>query len=87
MEPLEIFEYYFFRDRHLMPKFPRFTAKDLIKALQRRGFVLVRQSGSHKIYRNADGIRATVPFHASKIIHPKIVKQICDDLDILPFDL
>lgn len=65
-----------------MPKAPRMTAKDLIKALEKRGLVLVRQSGSHKIYKNVDGIRATIPFHASKIIHPKIIKQICMDLGI-----
>lgn len=62
-----------------MSKVPRITAAKLIKALTRKGFVFTRQEGSHKIYRNADGIRATVPDHAGKIIHPKIIKTILVD--------
>jgi len=34
-------------------KLPRVTADAVIKALERVGFSLVRQSGSHKIYKNA----------------------------------
>lgn len=65
-----------------MPKLPRLTAKNLIKILEKKGFLMVRQSGSHKIYRNLEGVRATVPFHGSKILHPKIVKQILNDLKL-----
>ncbi len=65
-----------------MPKLPRLTAKDLIKVLEKNGFILVRQSGSHMIYKNKENIRATVPFHGNKIIHPKIIKQILIDLKL-----
>ncbi len=65
-----------------MPKLPRLTAKDFIKILEKNGFVLTRQSGSHMIYRNSDGIRATIPFHTKKIIHPKIVKRILEDIKV-----
>jgi predicted RNA binding protein YcfA (HicA-like mRNA interferase family) len=34
------------------------------------------------IYKNKTGIRATVPFHGAKIIHPKIIKQIFLDLKL-----
>lgn len=70
-----------------MPKLPRLTAKALIRLLEKRGFKLARQHGSHMIYRNKEGIRATVPFHGLKIIHPKIVKQILLDLRINIKDL
>lgn len=53
-----------------MPKLPRLTAREIIAVLERAGFSLSRQSGSHKIYKNSAGRRATVPFHASKILHP-----------------
>ena len=33
-----------------MPKLPRMTARDIIAVLERAGFTLARQSGSHKIY-------------------------------------
>lgn len=65
-----------------MPKLPRLSAKEIIRILEKRGFSLVRQSGSHKIFRDTTGIRVTIPFHRSKILHPKIVKQIIKDLKL-----
>jgi predicted RNA binding protein YcfA (HicA-like mRNA interferase family) len=51
---------------------PRVTAADAIKALERAGFFFSRQTGSHKIYKNREGKRATVPYHSGKILHPKV---------------
>jgi len=70
-----------------MPKLPRLTARQIITVLEKAGFSLARQSGSHKIYKNAAGKRATVPFHASKILHPKILRSILRDADLKPQDL
>jgi predicted RNA binding protein YcfA (HicA-like mRNA interferase family) len=61
------------------PRLPRVTAAQVIRILEKLGFGLVRQSGSHKIYKNAIGKRATVPFHAGKILHPKVLKSILTD--------
>jgi len=36
-------------------KLPRVPAKKIIALLEKKGFVLVRQSGSHKIYKNNSG--------------------------------
>jgi len=58
---------------------PRMTAKEIIAALEKAGFVFSRQSGSHKIYKNRQGKRVTVPFHGGKILHPKILKSILKD--------
>ncbi len=60
-------------------KLPRITAKDTIRALERAGFLFSRQSGSHKIYKNDERKRATVPFHSGKILHPKTLKSILRD--------
>ena len=68
-------------------KIPRITAGRMISLLERRGYVCVRQSGSHKIFRNNAGIRVTIPDHSGKILHPKIVKQICRDTGIDPEEL
>lgn len=65
-----------------MTRLPRLTAKQIISILEKRGFKLVRQSGSHKIYRNSDGKRTTIPFHDNKILHPKIIKIIIKDAEI-----
>ena len=44
----------------MMEKLPRVTAAEAIKVLESAGFFLVRQSGSHKIYKNKEGKRVTV---------------------------
>jgi predicted RNA binding protein YcfA (HicA-like mRNA interferase family) len=70
-----------------MAKLPRVTARQIVRALEKAGFSLVRQSGSHMIYKNGEGKRVTVPFHASKILHPKILKSILQDADLSIEDL
>lgn len=61
---------------------PSITAKEIIAVLEKAGFILVRQSGSHKIYKNSDGKRVTVPYHSGKILHPKVLKSIIKDAEI-----
>jgi len=34
------------------------------------------------IYRNFAGKRVTIPFHAAKILHPKLLKSILRDAEI-----
>ncbi|MEN6341756.1 MAG: type II toxin-antitoxin system HicA family toxin [Methanospirillum sp.] len=68
-------------------KLPRIPAARLIAPLERRGFVCVRQSGSHRIYRNDDGVRVTLPVHANQVLHPKILKQILLDAGIDPDEI
>lgn len=68
-------------------KMPRLTAKEIIKLIEKKGFVLVRQSGGHRIYRNGKGVRITVPFHSGEILHPKIIKSIIRDAELTEEDL
>lgn len=42
----------------------------------------MRQSGSHKIFKNQEGKRVTVPYHRGSILHPKILKSIMRDAEI-----
>jgi predicted RNA binding protein YcfA (HicA-like mRNA interferase family) len=70
-----------------MPRLPRLTAREIIAVLERAGFTLARQSGSHMIYKNAAGRRVTVPFHAQKTLHPKLLKSILRDAEIHADDL
>ncbi len=65
-----------------MPKLPRLTARQIISVLQKAGFSLARQSGSHMIYKNAAGKRVTVPFHAAKTLHPKLLRSILRDANL-----
>lgn len=64
-------------------RLPRVTAREIITVLEKVGFVFSSQTGSHKIYRrNSENLRATVPFHGSKILHPKVLKSILKEADI-----
>jgi predicted RNA binding protein YcfA (HicA-like mRNA interferase family) len=63
-------------------RLPRVTAREIVSVLEQRGFVLARSSGSHHIYKNAAGKRATVPVHAGKTLHPKVLQSIMRDADI-----
>ncbi|KWT95135.1 MAG: type II toxin-antitoxin system HicA family toxin [Nitrospirota bacterium] len=63
-------------------KLPRVTAADIIKILEMVGFVFSRQSGSHKIFKNKEGRRTTVPYHSGKILNPKTLSSILRDADL-----
>jgi predicted RNA binding protein YcfA (HicA-like mRNA interferase family) len=63
-----------------LPKLPRLTALEAETMLTKAGFKHLRTKGSHRIYiRN--GVRVVLPFHAGKVLHPKIVKQVMTALD------
>ena len=68
-------------------RLPRVTAREIIRVLERRGFVLARSSGSHHIYKSAAGKRATVPVHAGQTLHPKVLQSILRDADMTVEDL
>ena len=47
-----------------MPKLPVLTPRDVIRILEKRGFILDRVKGSHHIYLNPNTKqRAVVPVH------------------------
>jgi predicted RNA binding protein YcfA (HicA-like mRNA interferase family) len=45
-----------------MPKFPGLSGMDIIRALQKLGFTVVRQSGSHVVLKR-NGVGCVVPNH------------------------
>lgn len=67
-----------------MVKLPRVTAREIIGVLEKVGFALARQSGSHMIFKNPDGRRVTVPYHSSQVLHPKVLKSILKDANLSP---
>ena len=55
------------------------TARRLVAALERDGFELRRQSGSHRHYKRADGRRVTVSFHhSSETFPPKTLRSMVE---------
>ena len=58
-------------------KLPRVTGWEVVKALQRKGFQVVRSKGSHfHLYHPDKDVLVTVPVHASKTLAPKTLKSI-----------
>lgn len=54
-----------------MPKLPRVSGAEAIRALERLGFLCVRQRGSHVVLRRSDASGTTgcvVPLHAELAI-------------------
>lgn len=58
--------------------------REVVARLERLGFVEVRQRGSHKQFRHADGRATTVPMHAGRDISPILLRQICRDIGVAP---
>ncbi|MGI9141050.1 MAG: type II toxin-antitoxin system HicA family toxin [Gemmatimonadaceae bacterium] len=67
-----------------MGSLPVLKPRDVIRRLERLGFVEVRQRGSHKQFRHADGRGTTVPVHAGRDVSPSLLRQICRDIRITP---
>jgi predicted RNA binding protein YcfA (HicA-like mRNA interferase family) len=65
-----------------MPRRSRITGKELIRALKKAGFAVVRIQGSHHRLRHADGRVTTVPVHAGETIGPGLLGQILGDCDL-----
>jgi predicted RNA binding protein YcfA (HicA-like mRNA interferase family) len=69
-----------------MPKLPRVTAKDAIKALEKLGFVKVRQKGSHVIMKkqlndNSTQIGCVIPLH-NKTLAVGTLKSILNQANV-----
>ena len=62
-----------------MSKLPIINAKKLSKVLQKLGFQLIRQQGSHMFFEHPDGRTTIVPNHPSEDLDRgllvKIIKQ------------
>jgi predicted RNA binding protein YcfA (HicA-like mRNA interferase family) len=65
-----------------MSKLRRVTGKQLLKALQRAGFEVVRIKGSHHLLRHPDGRTTVVPVHAGEVIGPGLLNQILKDAEL-----
>lgn len=65
-----------------MSRLPVLKPREVIRALERLGFVEVRQRGAHRQFRHPDGRGTTVPFHAGRDIAPPLLRQIIKDIRV-----
>ena len=65
-----------------MGSIPVLKPREVVALLERLGFVAVRQRGSHRQLRHADGRGTTVPFHPGRDISPTLLRKIARDIGI-----
>ena len=65
-----------------MQKIPPVSPKKIIKLLERLGFKVVRQKGSHIIMIDENRRRIVVPNHPGKNIKPSLVRVIIKEVGI-----
>jgi predicted RNA binding protein YcfA (HicA-like mRNA interferase family) len=61
-------------------KVPPLKPREVEAILTALGFMLVRQRGSHKQFRHADGRSTTVPYHGGREISPTLIRQIAREI-------
>jgi predicted RNA binding protein YcfA (HicA-like mRNA interferase family) len=61
---------------------PVLKPREVVALLSSLGFVEVRQRGSHRQFRHADGRGTTVPFHQGRDISPTLLRQIAKDIGL-----
>lgn len=65
-----------------MGTLPTLKPREVVALLEGLGFAEVRQRGSHKQFRHADGRGTTVPFHAGRDISPTLLRKIAKDIGL-----
>jgi len=65
-----------------MPRLPRLRGREVLVALRRAGFVVLRVKGSHHFLRHPDGRRTVVPIHSGEIIGPGLLNKILKDVEV-----
>lgn len=62
-----------------MTRLPRVTGREVVAALERAGFGVVRVRGSHHFLRRDDGRATVVPVHAGETLGPGLLTRILAD--------
>jgi predicted RNA binding protein YcfA (HicA-like mRNA interferase family) len=70
-----------------MPKLPRLPGRELIAALKRADFEVIRTKGSHYFMRHPDGRCTVIPAHSGEIIGPGLLNKILKDIEFAEGDL
>ena len=65
-----------------MSRTPRVTGAEVIVALGKAGFSVLRVKGSHHFLRHEDGRSTVVPVHAGETIGPGLLHKILRDCQL-----
>ena len=70
-----------------MSQFPSLTGKQLISLLKKKGFLPIRQKGSHLFMQHLDGRATVVPVHTGEAIGPGLLAKILKDVELTKDEL
>jgi predicted RNA binding protein YcfA (HicA-like mRNA interferase family) len=70
-----------------MTTFPSITGSNLIRALRKLGFEVMRKKGSHHFLQHKDGRCTVVPVHPRETIGRGLLAQILRDCEITKDEL
>ena len=59
-----------------MNRLPSLKPAEVVRKLQRAGFLIDHVTGSHYILRHPDGRRAVVPYHAGRDVKRGVLRAI-----------
>ena len=65
-----------------MNRFPSVTGSQLIKAVRKLGFEVIRTKGSHNFLRHPDGRSTVIPAHRGETIGRGLLAQILRDCEL-----
>lgn len=65
-----------------MSRLPSVTGRQVVRALQRLGFKVIRTRGSHHYLRHADGRATVVPAHRGETIGRGLIAKILRDTEL-----
>ncbi len=66
---------------------PSLTGKQLVSLLKKKGFLAIRQKGSHVFLQHPDGRATVVPVHSGETIGPGLLSKILKDVEMTKGDL
>jgi len=65
-----------------MSRLPRIRGRQLLAALRRAGFTVVRVRGGHHFLQHADGRVTVVPIHSGEEIGRGLLSKILSDCEL-----
>jgi predicted RNA binding protein YcfA (HicA-like mRNA interferase family) len=65
-----------------MTKLSPISPLRLKQILNSLGFFMIRQKGSHQVFRHPDGRQTVIPIHSNEDIGKGLLKSILNDIDL-----
>lgn len=65
-----------------MTRLPRIKGREIVRVLEKAGFIIDRTRGSHVFIKHSDGRATAVPIHSGETIGPGLLRAILRDVEL-----